>query len=265
MRVKYLTTASNFSLTPAERQMGRVMRAPDHPPVDSAPAENNQSSNSGDQNQNVDSTQNNGGQSVAPDTFWDDPVAEGTENNSAGNDDSAAGDHGTQARSLGQQLQEQISSLDFGGGFTDSLVAEMGEGKFENANKMLAQMNRTAVQTAITMAAKIMGVYGQALRDDVNKIVNEQLGTRDNDQSLMAQFPQAASNPKLKPLIKTTFEQALKHTKGNRAAALDMTRSMLTEATKVLGTELDVTSPAGGSADNPPSSNQDFLQELLGR
>jgi hypothetical protein len=256
-------------MTAIESKMGRFMRAPDHDAGtgggDSGQTQNNQGGNSGDDAGTGDSDQNNTGQQAVTDAFWDDPSDAAAGDNSAGNGDSSGGDRETEARNFGQQLQAEIQGIKFDGGFTPELVAEMADGKFENSNKMMADMSRAAAQQGVMLAAKVMGQYGKALREEFQGMIEEKLGNRDNNKTLLEEFPQAASNPKLKPMIRTTFEQAMKHTKGNRAAALDMTRSMLAETAKVLGTDLELTSPPGGSGDNPPSDNGDFLAELLGR
>lgn len=266
MRIRGIT------LTKAERKAGLLMRAPDHPTGDSggAPA------NSGvipDSNGTQTPDGNNAGQSFDPASFWDTPSPDGTGSPARGSADSApagGGSTGTQGNAdpgqeIGQRFATQLQSLAFAPVFSNEVAQQIADGNLEGVNGAITQLGRDSVRNAVTMSAQLMQVHGQHILSQVEAMIQDRLGGRDNDAALEQAFPQLATNPAMRPMVTEVFAQAMKHSGGKREAALDLTRTMLKFMGQGVNKELGLTEPAGSSSDNIGSGAMSLVEELLAR
>lgn len=264
---------NGIRMTPAERRAGRLMRAPDHTAgTDSGGGGNNGGGNAGGAatgNQG----ENNSGQSFNPDTFWNPPAAgdSGTPSGgSAGSGTQAAGTQGNQTpgdqgQQIGQRFASQLQNLNFNPVFNTDIANQIADGNLDGVNGAIAQLGRDSVRNAVTMSAELMQVYGQHIMTQVQSMIQDALGGRDNDQALMQEFPQAAANPAIRPMITSIFAQSMKHTNNDRQKAIAMTRDMLKFVGQGVGQELGLNEAPGNSGDNIGSGALSLVEELMAR
>lgn len=226
----------------------------------------NQGGNSGTST-NTTESQNNSGQGFDGSTFWSDP-AQGSSGSPSGGSaesgESSGGAQGSEHQQLGQTLATRIGSLSFNPAFTADIATQIGEGNLDGINESLTQMHRQSIQESLTMSAQIMQMYGQHLMTQVEQMIQQSFGNRDDQSALESEFPTAAANPAIRPMIAQVFSQSMKHTGGNRAKAISMTRDMLALMSQSVGTELGISQPPGSLGDMTQGAN-DLVAELIGR
>lgn len=246
-------------MTPVERRMGRFLRAPDgHPDggTDSGTGENNGGGNSGESNGDSNS-QNNTGQAPDGTQFWNEPPEDSNANgnNNDGSDDS---------QQFGQTINETIQGLNFGELFTADIGTQIQEGDLTGINDRFQELGRSMVTQSVQQSIRIMQRFGAQLLEQSQAQISEALGGRDNDSELVTAFPAAMKDPASAPLVKQVFTQAMKHTKGDRKGAIEMTRSMLSMVGK--GAREDLGIPNSNPDDfMGEGSNLVNLDSLLGR
>lgn len=266
MRIK------GIRLTPMEQRAGRLMRAPDHPGGDSgAPAGNTGviPDSTGGQN----SGDNNDGQGFDPASFWETPPSEGSGSPARGSADSGSSGGGSTGeqpsgdpgQEIGQRFANQLQNLAFTPVFNNEISQQIADGNLDGVNGAMTQLGRDSVRSAVTMSAQLMQVYGSHIMSQVEALIQDRLGGRDNNAALESAFPQIATNPAMRPVVSEVFAQAMKHTGGKREAALDMTRTMLKFMGQGVSKELGLSDPAGSPSDNIGSGAMSLVEELLAR
>lgn len=259
-RVRFLTTTM---MTPTERAAGRFMRAPDHsaatggePSVnDSGDDENNRGGNSSDSNSQA-SGQNNSGQADDLAGFWDTPE-DGDESDDS-DDDSA-----TASQALGVELKSAIDGFKPPELFTKEIGEAIANGDFEGVNQLFADSHRQTIQQSVMLTAKMVGAVVNRMQADFDRRIQSALGNQESNQFLEKEFP-VAKNPQFRPVVEKVWGQALKHTKGDKAKAIRMTRGML----EAMGSEV---MPNLRDAPNDPNSgvssaaSKSLVDELLSR
>jgi len=261
-------------MTPAERKAGRLMRAPDHTAGggDSGAGGDNPQGNAGGSASQTPAG-DNAGQSFDPASFWQSPPSESQQSPSGGSADSGtqgggtpaaqpAADQGTQ---IGQRFAQQLEQMAFQPVFTQETANQIADGNLDGINSAMVQSHRESVRNAVTMSAQLMQTYGQHLMAQVEARIQEHFGSRDDDASLMKEFPQAAADPGIRPMISSIYKQALGHTKNNREAAIAMTRDMLKYVAKGAGTELGINDAPGNSGDNISPGALSLVEDLMSR
>lgn len=262
---KFLTGASHIAMTPIERQMGRIMRAPDHDSFtggdNTGGGGSNNSSDGGSEG-----NQNNNGQKFDPASFWNEPEAENNSSpQSGGSVDGGNQSSGTQQDQVGTALASQLGALNFGEGvLTQEAMEAANNGDLKPFHTNLNKFGQDVTKQALTMSVQVMQEFGQRLLQVVESKINGQLTSRDNTAELVKDFP-AAANPKVAPVIQSIFDRALRLTKGNRGEAIAMTKEMMkavaTETSGDLNLSLAPTTPG----DNVQTPKTDWIAELVGR
>ncbi len=263
---------NKFRMSPIERRMGRLMRAPDgHPGGDSgASGDNGQGGGSNsDSGANGDSGQNNTGDQFDPASFWNGPApADGSapSGESAGNDGGESGNPGGGGNELATQLTQQLTNMSFGDPVFNAEIAEqINGGDFTGVQDRLNAMGQSIVRQALSMQVQILKPFAEQILGRVREETNETFTNRDNKESLVTLFP-AAKNPVMAKTIQPIYDQALKNAKGNREAAVAQTKEMLRfmagEAAGDLS--LDVAPRGQGDRGTPPPITN-WLDELTGR
>lgn len=196
--------------------------------------------NGGGEQPQSQSQPNNAGQEVDLDAFWNDPAAEG--------ETPPADDSKEFTASLATQLQ----NMSFGG---DLVTADMQEaiqqGDYSGLNKRLAEQQQTTVRQTLTMAIQIMNRLHGRVMTDVEGKINGTLSQRDQKDFITETFP-SARNPQVRPQVEAVFNQALKLTKNDRKAAVDMTNVMLKTMATALGRDTGVIQDASSQQQGGP-------------
>lgn len=251
----------------------RRMKAEDgeHGGATPTPSADNTGGNTGGQSGDSTGADNTG---QAPDysQFWAEPSSD--ESSSAGSAGSAG--NGTQGEGSPQNQQERpnpaatlgedIGKIDFGANImTQSAIEKLGNGDASEFHANLNNMGREAVTSAIRLMVPIMGQLRDQLRSEMTKTVDSTNTGRDDSAALLAAIP-SSSDPKVKPIVESIFAQAKKITKGDRAAAISMTKDMLKLQMQTMSNDLGI--PPAGSGNNSglvTTETVDWLAELAGR
>jgi len=165
---------------------------------------------------------NNAGQQFNPDQFWKAPETD------AGGNQNQSSDAGTQqGNDVGTQIVNDIKGFKLTQPiFDDAVAQEIADGKLDGINARFQQMGQAVIQQAVVMAARMMKAFEESMEQRIDgKISSTQ--TADRDEQLLGKSFTAYAKPAMQPVIRGVFQQALIHTKGDRNAAVDMTRGML--------------------------------------
>lgn len=255
---------STTHMTPAERSVGRFMRAPDgHPDSDnsgigndgtlqvpdSSGNQNNQGVNSGDSD-NDDQNKDNNGQSFDASGFWKEPEPEGT----------PPPDSGEEGRKVGTELAQMINNAGVVPEiFNRDIAEQIANGDFTKINEVFAESQRNTIKQFIPVMGKLLEVVTSRLEAQFEQRLQ---GTLKNDKDvthLETHFPQA-KDPAVRPIVERVYKQALQNTKGDRDKAIEQTKGMLAAFGTSMGLTTPPSDPNGGTG-----GSSSLVDELLGR
>lgn len=186
---------------------------------DSGQTPDNTQGNSTPATQGQSGDQNNPGQQLDVDGFW--KKAESQD----GGDQNQNG--GEQTPDVGTQIVNDIKAFKLGTPiFDDSIATEIAEGKLDGINNRLNQMAQSVMQQTVVMTARLMKALEESMDQRVSGMIDSSQSQTKDEQLLTENF-QAYSQPAMQPVIRGVFQQSLSHTKGDRKAAMEMTKGML--------------------------------------
>lgn len=279
--------ANRYNWTASELAMGRVMRgdsghrdlpgAPsgfvpngtpnsDQQQTQQAPA-NNGGGNSGADASSTTTQDNTGGDELDPVAFWsdgDENAAGPSRSDSAPASESSPSTRTDEPPNVGQQLMTQIGELPLAEVFTDTIAKEINEGNFDNANKMIHENVRTAMQQSLRSTATLMREFGGIVTKQVQAMIADAMGNQQNSDYLVAQIP-AASNKKVGPAIRAIYDRALERTKGDKTEAVKQTKAMMRTLTTELAGDLDLSVAPRDPDSAQPAHSTNWLEELTSR
>ena len=248
--------------------IARIMKDPEgHPGAKPAPAGDNGTGtqgNSGADSGNPDLSQNNSGEDFDTSTFW---VSPSDEPGAAPSGESAGtGTPGGTESSFAQNLTSQLQNLTFGEPvFTQEIAEEINQGNFSGFEKRIQAQMQAAVRQSLAMNVQVLRPFAEQIMTQVRNEFSSTLNSRDNNESLTRDFP-AAKDPRVAPVIKGVFDQALIRTKGDRAKAVAQTKQMIALLTNTAAGDLDLDVAPRGQGDSRPQANAvNWLDELTGR
>lgn len=224
-----------IAMSPVERRMGRLMRAPDE--HTGGTSENN---NSGESNTGG----NNSGEADPLAAFW--------------GGDQESSESGGEGGNSGESEQtpdflKALTEMPVGGIFSDSALEKLGNGDYSEINENLTKTIRESNQQMFAQTVQLMNIFGQRLVAAMEQKFTGTLEQRDSSSFLEQNFP-TAKDPKIRPVVEQVYNQALKNTKGNRGEAIKQTKEMLAllgkQTASDTGLPLDTSrdsSPTGGS------------------
>lgn len=253
------------------RFVNRIMKASDGEhgggsATDSGGVTNNTGSNSTESSAESGGT-NNAGQEFDAEGFWAEPKPK-TEPVAPTATTTPQTQTQDQQKEFGTQLGNMIGAIKFDGVFTNDIAEQIKEGDYSGINDAIQNQLRSAVRESLTVNAQVLSRYGQGLQTRFEQMIQDHMGTRDNNDTLLASFP-SAKDPAVRPMIQSVFDQALKHSGGDRTKAVAMAKDMLKVMGPKMATDMNLTTPPGGREDggagNITQSGQDLLDELLGR
>lgn len=218
-----------------------------------------------------DGTQNNTGESFDASTFWEGPKEEKPVTPNGESAGTGTPPSGTQQQNqepgFADQLNTQLSSLTFGDAVFDAGIAEeINGGNFEGANKRIQASMQAAVRNSLAMQVQILRPFAEQLMSQMDERIQSTLSSRDNTDTLTRDFP-AAKDPKVAPVIRSVFDQALKNTGGNREKAVAQTKQMIALLANTAGGDVGLNVAPRGADDSgrPPNPVTNWLDELTGR
>lgn len=218
----------------------------------------NQQQNPGNTGGSADNT----GQQFDATSFWADPQSSGDSNNQnqqgqgGGNDDSSG--------NLGTTLVERLQATQFGALFDDAISQEIADGKLDGINNRFNDMGRQMIRQSLMLNAEILRAYAPTIMSQVEQLLDSRLGSRDDQETLVKEFP-AASDPKVAPVIRQVFDQSMKHAKGDRKAAVQMTKEMLKIMGQTASADFGFESPPNSRGDSNSDATASLLRDLLER
>ena len=270
-------------MTPAERQMGRFMRAPDghdggssQQPLQGGPretnpgGENNSGGNNG-QSGGQPRSQNNSGDEFDPISFWDEggDDEEGPDNRQSAPTPSPSptpSSTPTPSANPGQQMLEEIRNLSFDEVFTTEVTTELNEGKFEKANELITKNLRSGVESAFRTTVKLLTQFSEVNQRQMQAMIDERLTGEKQSDALVKAIPSAA-NPKVGPAIRAIYQPALRRAKGDTTKAISATKAMMqtlsSETADDLGFEVAPRDPHAPRTRTAPATN--WLESLTSR
>jgi len=229
---------------------------------------NNGGDNSGDSG-SPGGDSNNAGDGFDPAAFWQGP---GSDNGSAPNGESAgdgtqnSGTGGSDA-DLSATLTQQLGQLSFGDPVFDASVAEqINNGDFNGVQERFNAMGQNIVRQSLSMMVQILRPFSETIMNQVRGEVEGTFSSRDDSSALAREFP-AARDPRVAPLIQQVYDQALKNTGRDRAAAVAQTKEMLRFMAGNTAGDLGLNVAPRGADDfgRAPNQSINWLDELSGR
>lgn len=219
-RVAFLTTSM---MTPAERAVGRFMRAPDHPLDDAdaggtqTGAEDNRGGNSGE-SETGENTEDNTSQDTELKGFWDAKPDEGASGESE--EDKQA------SQELGQKLGGLIQGFQGPEVFNKEIADAIADGDLTKVNEALANRDQAILKHSAVVAAQLVGGLMDRMTKDFEARIQRALGNKDAEITLETHFP-LAKDPAMRPMVQRVWDQALVNSKGDKQKAIRLTRGML--------------------------------------
>jgi hypothetical protein len=213
---------SMTAMTPAERVMGRFMRAPDHPL--SGETDDGDSSSDGNNNGNsADSVndksgEDNNGQPPSLDRFWEAKPAEPKPEDSERNKQ--------ESTQIGQRLANLASEFKGPEVFTKEIADKIADGDLAGVNEAMKQRDTALLNHAVVMSAQLVGALFDKMSADFDARIQNAFGNKDSEITLETHFP-LAKDKAMRPMVERVWQQALVNANGNKEEAIRQTRGML--------------------------------------
>lgn len=248
------------ALTPIERRVGKMLRAPDH---DAGTAGATDVAGNLGLGVTGESKSNDAGQEFDGSTFWNEsPSGSATppSNGSSEVNESKGGADTDIGTTLGQQLQ----SMQFGEVMTEDVVKGINDGDYSKFNQALQPILQSAVKQSLMMNLQVMQKFGDHILSQVRAEQADTFTSRDNNDALVKAFPSAA-DPRVRPIVERIYGQAMKNTKGDRGAAIQQTKDMMALIPKTTGADLNLSVAPNGPESNGPQKGPtiNWLEELM--
>lgn len=227
------------------------------------PQGSGQTGNSTQQGQQGDKSGNNGTPQFDAGAFW--AQSEAPKDGSPGDGSSAdsnKGGSGTQQETPQQTLVKAIQGYQPGEAFTKEIGDQIANGDLSGVNKSIQNLLQQNMQQTLQFAAQMMKMYGEKQQKDFGGLVDQRFGSRDNTAALSESFP-SYKEPGMKPVIDGIYSKALENSKGDRAAAIDMTRHMLKFVGNAGASDLGIPPNSHTDTGTMTSSAKSLVDELL--
>lgn len=197
--------------------------------------------------------QNNDGQQFNAESFWNSPEPDGGNSNES---------QGPTDAEFGQTLMQGITQYQGGAVFDAETANQIAEGNLDGVNQRMAAMQQGVLRQAMIMTSQILQRFESQIDGRINGAVTQNSTQRDDTSMLTEAFPSFAK-PETKPVIQGVFNQSLRHTKGDRKAALEMTRGMLKSMGQLGGADFGFERPNTNPDDFTSNGPSSLVQELL--
>lgn len=255
-------------MTPIERQQGRFLRAPDHPAAggdggSTGGGDGNNGGGNNGQSGNDSTNQNNGGQPLDLNAFWNgEPDKEGAP--PSGESDGKPASSGSSPNpnpNPQPNIGEQIQAMNFGDFMTPDVIEQMGNGDMTGFNTGIQNFGQTVMRQTLALSVGIMKQLREQIFAEVDgKIEGRVTGDRQYD-ALVAAIP-SAGKPEMGPTIKNIYARALTNSKGNVDKAIEQTKQVLQLQAEAFGGDLGLNVAPKGPADYTPPKTTNWLESL---
>lgn len=213
---------------------------------------------------------NNNGAAFDGSSFWGGSAQDGNaapNGESAGGSGSESGDGSSDGGNVGQALTQQLQSMSFGDPiFTNEVAEQINNGDFNGVQQRFDAMGQNIVRQSLSMVVQILKPFAQQMQDQMRDEFSSTLTNRDNNDTLVKDFP-AAKDPRVAPMIRQVFNQALQNNRGNREAAVSQTKEMIALMSGITAGDLNLNVAPRGPDDNgrPANPTVNWLDELTSR
>lgn len=282
---------AGIPMTALEASRGRFMRGPEgHPaagggaapnpqenPGQGAGAGGNNPGNFGLPGQGGSEPDNNSGLGFDPTSFWDDPSSgdSGSSGRTRESADPSQSGGGSPDNSGGNNQQDptvsaianRLQGLQLGNNLmSEQVINELAEGNTQTFHQNLNTAFNNAIRESLLMNAQVLEAAMTQMQGQFQSMIDERFNGRDDDAELIRNFP-AAQNPRVAPMIRGVYNQALKHAGGDRAKAVSMTKDMMRIMSQESADDLDqfVAPRSAGDDFRPQGKPTNWVKELLGR
>jgi hypothetical protein len=209
------------------------------------------------------SSDNNTGNSFDANAFWG---GSAPDESGSSDSESASGDQSGSGTEFKEQLTQQLNNLNFGDPImTPETMEAMQNGDFKGFNEGIQKMVAHGVRQSLGLAVSVLRPFADQIMTDVEDRISQRLGTRDDADQLLTDFP-AAKDPKIRPVVENLYKQALKNTKGDRPAAVEQVKSMMRLVSTSVADDLGLNvAPRGPDDSGRPTTSVNWLDELSAR
>lgn len=252
-RTDYLARNGGLSFAARRGLHGGLLKDDEgHQGGESGSGGNNSGGNSGDSGQSG-GQQNNSGLTIPAETFWNNPEpADGNSGESQGPTD----------EQFGQSLMQNITAFKPPTIFDSETASQIGEGNLEGVNQRMEQFGQTIMRQAMIMTAQILQRFEGQVDGRITGAISTNT-TRQTDESMLGDAFPSFTKPEVRPVIQGVFQQSLRHTKGDRKAAMEMTRGMLKSMGQLGGQDFGFATPPSNPDDYQSNGPSSLVQELL--
>lgn len=125
-----------------------------------------------------------------------------------------------------EALNQHLNSVQFSPVLDEQVMERLNQGDLAGFNESLANHGRNVMRETLVRTAQMMHSLQERMQAQVDRLVQERLGTAKAEEALTAAIP-AASNPMLAPVVKGIYAQALKKAGGDTSKAVQMTKQFL--------------------------------------
>lgn len=196
--------------------------------------------------------------------FWNEPEGEGAADSGTGAQGSSSQQQQVAPADEAKEFGQRIAAITFDPVFNEKIIAELGEGNVDAVNQAIQGQLSKAMTQAITLSAELMQKQSRVMAQQVQAMIDNALGGRDDSQLLKDNFS-SYEDPALRPMIQNVFQQSLKHSKGDKTKAIQMTKDMLAHMGGTGAKDFGITTPPGGADDYTSPGATSLVEELLGR
>lgn len=266
------TSRRNLLATASGRTHGymRIMKAPegDQGGGGGGGANEGGGGNNGGENQgggqNGGQSQNNGGQDFKPTSFWEDPAEEAPKSqNQRGNQQQQNGNQNqNQGDDLGTAIANKVKGFTAPPVMTKEAMEGVAAGDYSKFEEGINTAIRGSMQETIGTLVGLMSKFGDHIEEKFGKLIESSHTNRDNRSFLREQIP-ASKNEAVQPIIDSLYDRALSLTKGDKAAAVTMTKGMMKAMAEQSAPDLNLrVAPVGSDSDREPPAKVNWLEAL---
>jgi hypothetical protein len=169
---------------------------------------------------------NNAGATEIPASFWDDPEVTPPAGTTPAAPAPAPAPSTTESAEPFGDVRALVDAFKPASFMTPEVIAKMGENDFTGFNAGLEAHAKATLNQSAALTASILKTVVPQLMAKMREDIESKFTQTDNDKFIADNIPQY-KDPKLARQVTQVFEQSMKHTKGDKAKAIDMTKSML--------------------------------------
>jgi len=262
------TSRRNLLSTVSGRAIHRGMRAPEG--EQGGGGGGNDQGGGGNQGENQGggggggNQQNNTGQDFKPTSFWEDPAEEAPKTpNQQGNQQQQQGNQNqNQGDDLGTAIANKVKTFTAPPVMTKEAMEGVAAGDYSKFEEGINTAIRGSMQETMGTVVNLLSKFGDHIEEKFGKLIESSHTNRDNRAFLREQIP-ASKNEGVQPIIDSLYDRALSLTKGDKTAAITMTKGMMKAMAEHSAPDLNLRiAPVGSDSDREPPAKVNWLEAL---